>query len=395
MGSLPRTPEVIMTETIDAQELKALIQSVFSPTVEDRHLLLMVDVPDDILPDTGLWRIRRSLAQDWYGKLDAVKGTLGLESVRLLAYPNVHSNNADLPQWGIFVTSELENLSTDKLAAMKNRVVIEDVLAEVQMVMAPTQLSTTAPMKLLARKHGFRAATMPGFTPAMIPALRIDYGEVNRRVDRIRDEVTRADAADIQFTVDGKDRCDVHFDLRHREGHASGGRFPTTGEAGNLPSGECYIVPYEGELQEASRSEGVLPVQLEDEVVRYRIVRNKAVEVLSQGRRSADEARRIRDEPAYANIAELGFGVLKDFGLGPVGVTLLDEKLGLHIAFGRSDHFGGAVGVKDFSSPEAVIHIDRIYISETASRIRVECVRLTYPDGGNLDLMRDSRYTIF
>jgi hypothetical protein len=87
--------------------------------------------------------------------------------------------------------------------------------------------------------------------------------------------------------------------------------------------------------------------------------------------------------------------VLKDFGLGPVGVTLLDEKLGLHIAFGRSDHFGGAVGVKDFSSPEAVIHIDRIYISETAPRIQVKSVRLAYPDGDTLDLMRDGRYTIF
>jgi hypothetical protein len=384
-----------MTETIDAQELKALIQSVFSPTTDDRHLLMMVDVPDDTLPDTDLWRTRRGLAQDWCGKLDAVKGELGLDSVRLLAYPNVHSNNADLPAWGVFVTSELENLSSDKLAAMENRVVIEDILAGVQIVLAPTQLSTTAPMKLLARKHNFRAATMPGFTPAMVPALRIDYGEVNRRVNRIKDEVTRADAVDIQFAVNGDDRCDVHFDLRYREGHASGGRFPTMGEAGNLPSGECYIVPYEGELQEISRSEGVLPVQLEDEVVRYRIARNKAVAVLSQGSRSAEEARRIKEEPAYANIAELGFGVLKDFGLGPAGVTLLDEKLGLHIAFGRSDHFGGAVGVQNFSSPEAVIHIDRIYIPETAARIQVECVRLTYPDGGTLDLMRDGNYLIF
>ena len=57
-----------MTETIDTQELKALIQSVFSPTADDRHLLLMVDVPDDALPDTDLWRIRRGLAQDWCGK---------------------------------------------------------------------------------------------------------------------------------------------------------------------------------------------------------------------------------------------------------------------------------------------------------------------------------------
>ena len=280
-------------------------------------------------------------------------------------------------------------------AARKRHPQDAELLAVVQIFLAPTQLSTTAPMKLLARKHGFRAATMPGFTPAMIPALRIDYEEVNRRVNRIKDEVTRAAALDIQFTVDGKDRWEVHFDLRHREGHASGGRFPTRGEAGNLPSGECYIVPYEGEREEISQSEGVLPVQMDDELVLYRIARNKVVEVISQGRRSSGEARRIKDEPAYANLAELGFGVLKDFGLGPVGVTLLDEKLGLHIAFGRSDHFGGAVGVKDFSSPEAVIHIDRIYIPETAPRIGVDLVRLAYPDGGTLDLIREGRYMIF
>jgi hypothetical protein len=384
-----------MTDTIEAQELKILVQSVFAPTPDDRRLLLMVDVPDDVRPDTDPWRVRRGLAQDWHRKLTAVKADLGLEGVQLLAYPNVHSNNADLPAWGVFVEADLTDLTTDKLAAMQNRVAIEDVLADCQIVMAPTQLSTTAPMKLLARKLRFRAATMPGFTPAMLPALRIDYEEVNRRVNRIKDEVTRAAAVDIQFTVDGKDRCDVQFDLRHRAGHASGGRFPVLGEAGNLPSGECYIVPYEGERREHSQSAGVLPVQLGDEVVRYRIVQNRAVEVLSRGRHSEAEARRIKDEPAYANIAELGFGVLKDFGLQPVGVTLLDEKLGLHIAFGRSDHFGGAVGVRDFSSPEAVIHIDRIYIAAAAPRIQVNRVRLTAPDGASLILMRDGNYTIF
>jgi hypothetical protein len=87
--------------------------------------------------------------------------------------------------------------------------------------------------------------------------------------------------------------------------------------------------------------------------------------------------------------------VLAGFGLRPVGVTLLDEKLGLHIAFGRSDHFGGAVGVKDFSSPDAVIHIDRIYIPETAPRVQVDRVRLAFPDGGTRELMRGGQYTLF
>ena len=167
------------------------------------------------------------------------------------------------------------------------------------------------------------------------------------------------------------------------------------GSAGNLPSGESYIVPYEGELDEVSLSTGTLPVQLGEEVVLYRIEQNRAVEIVSQGTHSSEEARYIQDEPAYANISEIGFGVLGDFGLKPIGVILLDEKLGLHIAFGRSDHFGGDVGVQDFTTPEAVVHIDRIYIPETAPRIHVDSVQLSYPDGGSLELMKDGEYTIF
>jgi hypothetical protein len=384
-----------MTDKLEAQELKTLVQSVFSLTQDDRHLLFIVDVPDDKLPDNEHWRTRRGLAQGWYKELDAVKTDLGLESVWLLAYPNVHSNNADLPPWGVLVDAELEDLTADILADRDKHVTIEDILADVQIVIAPTQLSATAPLKLLAKKHNFRAATMPGFSPAMVPALRIDYSKVNSRVNRISDEVTQAQALDIHFTVDEKERYEIHFDLRHREGHASGGRFPQMGVAGNLPSGECYIVPYEGELQDTSQSNGIMPVQLDDEVVLYRIEQNKAVEILSQGAHSEAEAQRIKVEPAYANISELGFGVLKDFGLAPIGVTLLDEKLGLHIAFGRSDHFGGTVGVKDFSSPEAVVHIDRIYIPETAPRIHVDAVNLIYPDDSSLELMRNGEYTIF
>ena len=101
--------------------------------------------------------------------------------------------------------------------------------------------------------------------------------------------------------------------------------------------------------------------------------------VLAQQRELQRSCERER-EPAYANLAELGLGVLGDFGLEPCGEILLDEKLGLHIAFGRSDHFGGTVGPDDFSGPDAVIHLDRVYIQETQPRVNVKEVRLLGPD---------------
>ncbi len=99
------------------------------------------------------------------------------------------------------------------------------------------------------------------------------------------------------------------------------------------------------------------------------------------GRAAQAERAHLAAEPAYGNMAELGFGVLADFGLEPIGEILLDEKLGLHIAFGRSDHFGGMVGPKDFSSATAVIHLDRIYIPGVMPRIAVRSVILDYADG--------------
>ena len=121
----------------------------------------------------------------------------------------------------------------------------------------------------------------------------------------------------------------------------------------------------------------------------------KEVEILSQGPVSALESEKIKAEPAYSNISEIGFGVLKDFGLAPIGEILLDEKLGLHIAFGRSDHFGGAVGVGDFSAPDKVVHIDRIYIPETQNRVHPALVEIAFEDGSRKVLMKDGKYLIF
>jgi len=163
--------------------------------------------------------------------------------------------------------------------------------------------------------------------------------------------------------------------------------------AGNLPSGEAYIVPYEGEIEsDPSRTAGQLPVQLGDQLALLTIEGNRVREVQGEGDLVAAERDHFEREPAYRNLAELGLGVLGDFGLQPTGSILLDEKLGLHIAFGRSDHFGGVVGPADFSSPDAVIHLDRVYIQETQPDVKVLEVRLEGPEGA-MTIMLDGHFT--
>ncbi|MBD3222371.1 hypothetical protein GF314_14125 [bacterium] len=380
-----------MTDLLSGEDLRLLVQRVFQPRPDDRGLLLMVDVPDGRLPDHENWRARRTMATGWASALAAERSALGLDRVTLAWYRNAGSNNADLPATAVLGEPGRVPDHADELDG-RDAVPFADLFAEHSLVMAPTELSATAPLKMATRAGGFRAATMPGFLPSMIPALRLDYTEINRRVNLLKDLCDASERA-VVVTETDLGRHELVLDLRHRVGHASGGLFPENGVAGNLPSGEAYIVPYEGELEgDESRTAGELPVQLGDELALLSIAGNRVVEVRGDGATVAGERDHFEREPAYRNVAELGLGVLGDFGLQPTGTILLDEKLGLHVAFGRSDHFGGIVGPDDFSSPEAVIHLDRVYIPETQPRVKVQEVRLEGAEGV-MTVILDGHYT--
>lgn len=379
---------------LTSQELVDLVRAVFPRLPGDSILSILVDVPRHSTGDNTAWADRRAMAFEWLAALYDKRLDIPLDDIRLYAYPDVGSNNADLPG-DAYLLGTLPPADASTLGQAGLRVPFHDVLAESQIILAPTEYSTTAPLKVAAKKYLFRAATMPGFSASMIPALRIDYGEVARRVEDLKKRLDRASGADILFRVDNRLDYRMHFDLRNRTAHASTGRFPDQATAGNLPSGEAYIVPYEGEQKTESATAGLLPVEIGGEVVLYRIEKNRAISVESTGSTSEAEAEFLKREPAYGNLAELGLGVLADFGLRPVGEVLLDEKLGLHVAFGRSEHFGGIVGPKDFSSPAAVIHLDRIYIPETQPRVTVAEAVLIYPRGKNSVIMKDGRFTIF
>jgi len=379
---------------LSGEELTQLIKSVFPKYPGDKKLGILLDIPREQSKDNPLWKQRRTIAMNWFKELKGSISETGLEEVALIAYPDVISNNADLPGEAFFLDNILP-VDEAELKKVGTPVLFESIFQDFQLFMAPTEFSTTAPLKNAGKKYGFRAATMPGFSPEMIPALRIDYNEVARRVSIIKEKVDPTTGADVVFIVDGKKEYGMYFDLRFRQSHLSSGRFPDKGTAGNLPSGETYIVPYEGEKGEKSKTEGILPVQLGDEVVYFTIKENRAVEVDGEGVRAVDERDHLNREPAYGNMAELGFGVLGDFGLKPINEILLDEKLGFHVAFGRSDHFGGAVGPSNFSSPKEVIHLDQIYIPATQPRVVVKSIVFNYEDHRKEKIMENGNYLVF
>ncbi len=381
-------------KNLSDKELIALIKSVFPGLNGNDSIGILVDIPEEEINDNENWKIRRKIAYEWSVLFKKNIDLLGIKGVELIVYPDVGSNNADLPERGFLCSGIIPDLISAENESLIS-LPFNEIFENYSIFIAPTEFSTTAPLKNAAKKFNFRAATMPGFSPEMIPALRIDYEEVFKRVKLLKDLLDPAVKAEVIFDVDNEVDYRMDFDLRFRKSHLSSGRFPDKGVAGNLPSGETYIVPYEGELDERSMTTGTLPVQIEDEVLLYSIVENKAIEVMGSGKNFKYEEEYLFNEPAYGNMAELGFGVLGDFGLIPINEILLDEKLGFHVAFGRSDHFGGDVSPSDFSSPDKVIHLDRIYIKEVQPRISVKSIILNYPDGDKKTILKDNKYTIY
>jgi hypothetical protein len=386
-------------EKLSSPELIRLVRSVFPHLAGDRELGIMFDFPRESNRDNSHWKTRRKIGLKWFRTLRKNLEKLELNQVRLIAYPDVGSNNADLPEMAFEIRGRIP-VNADGLAKRGIEIPFKKIFESCSLLIAPTEYSATAPLKNAAKTFGFRAATMPGFSPSMIPALRIDYGEVSRRVNVLKEKLDLSERADVIFTVDNAREYKMVFDLRFRKAHLSSGRFPEKSTAGNVPSGETYIVPYEGELREVSQTNGTLPVQIKDDVLLFNITKNRAVDVhgidpIRDPGVPGQEQEHLKREPAYGNMAELGFGVLGDFGLSPIGETLLDEKLGFHVAFGRSDHFDGSVGPGDFTSPASVIHLDRVYISSIQPRISVKSVTLCGKNGKEEMIISQDKYLIF
>ena len=377
---------------LTGEELVNLMERVFGRRPEDHQLAILADLPDSSTPDNPAWHARREMAADWARLLRARAVDLGLDAVHLILYRNVGTNNGDLPAACVLHDTGPLPATADDMSG--HELPFDTVLATHQILVAPTHFSATAPLKMAARAHRYRAATMPGFTPEMIPALRLDYGRIAARVRALKRLLDEAMRADFVFETPAAP-ARLTLDLRHRLAHESSGLLREPGMAGNLPSGEAYIVPYEGEIAgDPTGSAGELPVQFGNEIVVYEVLNNVAVRVLTQGPAAALEAEKLAAEPAYGNIAELGLGVLGELGVKPAGELLLDEKLGLHIAFGRSDHFGGQVGPARFSRPDRVVHIDWVYTESIQPMIRVAEVTLAMPSGDPVLLMRDGRYVV-
>lgn len=359
-------------------DLKKLLIDVFAPQ-SGEQVLVMSDLPHGEWADSEKWAQRREMAAEWHAAFQLLGKKLGFRVHPLLTYPATGAHSAPLPQEG-----EMGG----------ERIRWEEILSETNIVVAMTEYSATAPLIDFSQKFPkLRSASMPGVMRSMEQtAFAADYGEVARKSHILAGKLDQAVGAKVKFLTGHQ----IYFDLRTRKAEADDGQLHADKKGLrliNLPSGEACIAPYEGELEgQPSRTEGTVPVMYGDELVLFRVEENRIAEVIGDGPEAAQQRDYFAVDKARRNIAELGLGCNDKAVIS--GTILEDEKvLGMHWAYGRSDHIGGTVGIADFSDPSHVVHHDVIY--PKGGRIEIASLVLEYEDGTSEGIIEDSQYTIF
>lgn len=362
----------------DSFDLEKLITDVFAPQPGEK-VLVVTDLPHGELKDHEAWQERRQMAEEWRSAFERLGVEQGFSVYPMLTYRATGGNNADLPEAG-----ELEGKAVQ----------LDDVFSEVNVVVALTEYSASAPLIKYSLKYPrMRAASMPKVKRSMqSTALAADYSEVARKSHILAEKLDRSDGARVAFSTGHR----LYLDLRNRKAEADDGQLHVDKQGMrliNLPSGEACIAPYEGELEgQPSKTEGTIPADYDAELVLYKVAGNNIVEVIGDGPKAREMREYFAVDAARRNIAELGLGCNDKAIIS--GTVLEDEKvLGMHWAYGRSDHIGGITGVAEFSDPAHVVHQDTVYAK--GGPVEVTSLILEYEDGSTEEIIKEAEYTIF
>lgn len=218
------------------------------------------------------------------------------------------------------------------------------IMGSFDVVLCPTSMSLThTDARRTASARGARIATLPGVTEAMMArCMAADYGAVAARslaLARLMEETS-------VIRVTSPRGTNVQLPVRCRRALASTGLFHKKGQSGNLPTGEAFLAPLEGQ------SSGVVVV--DGSMAGVGLVRTPIHITIENGYATAieggTEAAHLRTllEPhgrnAYA-VAEFGIGT-NDRAM-VTGEILEDEKVmgTIHVAFGDNKSMGGSVRV--------------------------------------------------
>ena len=221
---------------------------------------------------------------------------------------------------------------------------VAELMKMVDVVLCPTSKSLThTDSRRAASAAGARVATLPGVTEEiMIRCMNADYDAIAARTFRLCDELEKTSVVKVK----APSGTDVILPIKGRKAHASSGLFREKGLWGNLPTGESYLAPVEGESQGIVVVDGSMAqVGMVREPIRIVVKDGYATDITG-----GVEAKRLIEllEPHGKDartVAEFGIGTNDKAIL--TGLILEDEKVmgTIHIAFGDNKSMGGSVRV--------------------------------------------------
>lgn len=349
-------------EKMLVEEKIKMFKDVFAPKVGEK-VLFLTDIPHRNLEDNDKWADRRKMAKEWYQTFEEMGNETGF-SVSWMEYKATGMHNTPIPEEVI------------------------EAVRKSDLVIAMTEFSGTSSILPICRAEGSttRGASMPGVERRMEnTAFKANYQDVKKYAIAIEKMLNKAVGAEVLFSTGDS----LYIDLRNRIAHADTGDCTEFGQGINFPSGEAYKAPYEAATDEVeefgkSKTEGIMPVKYDSELVKYIIKSNKIVEIIGEGEK-ADEMRGFFEEDdTRRNIAELGIGCNPKAVV--TGNILEDEKVGLHIAYGMSSHLGGKV--------KSDMHQDIVYVK--GCPVEGITLALINADGSKTELIQNAelRYDI-
>jgi hypothetical protein len=362
--------------------LSRLLRTVFNPPAGEK-VAILIDLKDPrdmkdfgFLADPKL-TIQRIAHDTFYeGLRGGVLAELGLTGGEMFAYQITGGSNLDLPDLAVDVAGR--ELSLEK-----------DIYPHYNLILCISTYSATAPLTAFAKQYGFRGATLHGVNPVILASgLAVDYDEVSKQAEKLRLGLTKAEAVEIEFGLDGKN-YHLRLELAGQEAQKSHGLCRGGPDVANLPAGEVYFVP--------RGAEGQFPMRYEDGTLALMTVRaGRVAEVeLLRGDKEIVAAHRqkLLSDPATGELGELGFGTQM---LPVSGRDIQDEKIfgTFHIATGRSDHLGGGLTPDRFADKHNATHDDILFSPTKTPEIigrKVQMIR----DGKTTTLIEDYQPTAY
>lgn len=243
--------------------------------------------------------------------------------------------------------ADLVSMADRKKSGEEPPVYIAEKMLQYDIVFCLTKHSLTHTLaRRNANEKGISVITMPGINEDMFlyGAINADYRRIEEETIDMAAKINAAQAVEIYTEANHR----LVIPIKGRRGIASTGVFREKGASGNLPSGEAYVAPIEGESEGTIAINGsIAGIGLLKEPIILTIKEGRLIEATTS---VGEKLLQLLGDGDGRLLCELGIGT--NYAARITGNILEDEKAydTIHIAFGSNHTFGGTI--------QTNVHID-------------------------------------